>query len=100
MGQSLPKDLHKPSCQDGPGWSVAAQVGRNVGLSLEREIRALQRRVLWTGSLSGLPLWNLREMLEKSLEEGELGSVSTLSYLVQGTFLEGTMVCSVIKSYL
>jgi hypothetical protein len=41
---------------------------------------------------------NLGEMLEKTLEEAELGAAGSVSYLVQGTFLQGTMVCSVIKS--
>ena len=49
--------------------------------------------------LSALTLFNLREMLEKSLEEADLGTLSmNLGYLVQGNILEGTMVCSVIKS--
>jgi hypothetical protein len=38
-------------------------------------------------------------MLEKALEEGEIASNSIgASYLVKGIILDGTNVCSVIKS--
>lgn len=43
-------------------------------------------------------MYNIRELLEKALEESELSSASTtLSYLVTGIDSLRTNICSVIK---